>query len=279
MAESKAPYVLVESDGAPAPFVLSIPHCGVDFPDDIREKLDPELIAAPDDTDWNLDRLYDFARELGVTTIHARYSRWVIDLNRVPDGKPLYNDGRVITELCPTTDFLGNPIYTDPEYEPDADEKERRLELYYRSYHSKIDQLISDLRTRYENVIFWEGHSIRRLVPSIRSEPFPDLILGDNNGSTASRRIIDAAVGALSLGRYRLNHNDPFRGGYLTRSKGDPDNGVHALQLEMSKDLYMDEKETVYDKRKAAVLKAHLRSVFERLIGMLADGAHASRVQ
>lgn len=266
MMTSDDPFVIAEPLSGAAPFVLSIPHCGVDFPDDLREKLDPELIDAPDDTDWYLDRLYDFAPELGVTMIHARYSRWVIDLNREPAGRPLYDDGRIITELCPTTDFQGNPLYRSAGDVPDDAEKGRRLEVYYRPYHSKIDELIADLRTRFESVIFWDGHSIRRLVPSIRQEPFPDLILGDNNGSTASRRIIDSAVGALSLGRYRLNHNDPFRGGYLTRSKGDPANGVHALQLEMSKDLYMDETETEYDEKKAAVVKAHLRSVFERLI-------------
>lgn len=265
------PFVLVEPSSEAVPFVLSIPHCGVDFPEDVGKRLDPGLTAEPDDTDWHLDRLYDFAPELGVTTIHAKYSRWVIDLNREPGGKPLYNDGRIITELCPTIDFLGNPLYLDPNDVPDEEEKERRLDLYYRPYHSKIDELVSDLRTKFDNVIFWDGHSIRRRVPSIRPEPFPDLILGDNDGKTASRRIIDAAVGALSLGRYRLNHNEPFRGGYLTRSKGDPENGVHALQLEMAKDLYMDETETEYDEQKAAVLKAHLRAVFERLIDEVSD--------
>ncbi|MCO6510056.1 MAG: N-formylglutamate amidohydrolase [Aridibacter famidurans] len=263
---SEDPFVIVEPVSEAAPFVLSIPHCGVDFPTEVAAKLDPELTGSPDDTDWHLERLYDFAPEMGVTMIHAKYSRWVIDLNREPGGKPLYDDGRIITELCPTTDFLGNPIYLDPDEAPDDTEKERRLDLYYRPYHSRIDEAISDLRTRFDNVIFWDGHSIRRLVPSIRPEPFPDLILGDNDGKTASRRIIDTAVGALSTGRYRLNHNDPFRGGFLTRSKGDPENGVHALQLEMSKDLYMDETETEYDEKKAAVLKAHLRAVFERLL-------------
>ncbi|QQS43073.1 MAG: N-formylglutamate amidohydrolase [Acidobacteriota bacterium] len=268
---SDDPFVIVEPVSEAAPFVLSIPHCGVEFPTEVADRLEPSMTKAPDDTDWHLDRLYDFAPELGVTMIHARYSRWVIDLNREPEGRPLYDDGRIITELCPTTDFLGDLLYLDPDEAPDDTEKERRLEAYYRPYHSKIDEVISDLRAKFDNVIFWDGHSIRRLVPSIRPEPFPDLILGDNDGKTASRRIIDSAVGALSLGRYRLNHNDPFRGGYLTRSKGDPSNGVHGLQLEMSKDLYMDATETEYDENKAAVLKAHLQAVFERLIDAVSD--------
>lgn len=271
---SETPFVFKEPVGRRVPFILSIPHCGTEFPQEIRDHYKPELRRAPDDTDWHLDRLYDFAPELGVTMIHARYSRWVIDLNRVPDGKPLYNDGRVITELCPTIDFLGDPIYIDESLEPDDEEKERRLAAYYRPYHAQIDEVISELRSEFGSVIFWDGHSIRRSVPSISAEPFPDLILGNNDSKTASEAVIDSALEALQAGPYNVSHNHPFKGGYLTRSKGDPSRGIHALQLEMSKDLYMDQTETKYGEEKALTLKAHLRSVFEKLID---DGTPASR--
>ena len=267
-ATFESPFVLIEPKTKPVPFILSIPHCGTEFPSELRSDYKPELSKAPDDTDWHLDRLYDFAPELGVTMIYARYSRWVIDLNRVPDGKPLYSDGRVITELCPTIDFLGNPIYADKGFEPDDTEKERRLAAYYRPYHAKIDETLAALRLEFGTAIFWDGHSIRRNVPSISTEPFPDLILGNNDGKTASEAVIRTALDALGAGPFAVSHNHPFKGGYLTRSKGDPENGIHALQLEMSKDLYMDAAETEYDEKKASVLKSHLRSVFERLIRM-----------
>jgi len=271
MAKPTLPFVLIEPDREPVPFVLSIPHCGTAFPGELSGHFDPELAAAPDDTDWHLDRLYDFASELGVTVIHARYSRWVIDLNRDPDGTPLYDDGRAITELCPTRDFEERPIYSKRELEPDNEEKDRRIREYYRPYHDRIDSIVADLKDKFPNVVFWDGHSIRRRVPSISPDPFPDLILGDNDGKSASREIIDSAVEALSSGGYEFSHNSPFMGGYLTRSKGNPSDRVHALQLEMSKDLYMDATETVYDEEKAAVLKDHLRKVFMRLIGLLTD--------
>jgi len=256
----------LEPVGRRVPFVLSIPHCGTGFPPEVEDLFIPELRKAPDDTDWFLERLYDFASSLGITVIHAKYSRWVIDLNRVPDGKPLYNDGRIITELCPTIDFLGNPIYKKAEYEPDDGEKARRLSEYYEPYHSRIDDLIADLRSGFREVIFWDGHSIRRNVPSISDQPFPDLILGNNDGGTASDQIIASALEGLRSGPYEVSDNHPFKGGYLTRSKGDPERGVHALQLEMSKDLYMDSTETEYDDQKAGALKAHLKAVFEALI-------------
>src|SRR5688500_19424432 len=95
------------------PILLSIPHCGTAFPDEIIGDYVPELINRPDDTDWFVDRLYSFAPSIGITVISAVWSRWVIDLNRHPDSKPLYNDGRIITDLCPVTTFLGQSLYRD----------------------------------------------------------------------------------------------------------------------------------------------------------------------
>lgn len=268
---SELAYKILEPAGKALPFVLSIPHCGTDFPADLRNRYLEELARAPDDTDWFLERLYDFAPDIGITVIYARYSRWVIDLNREPGGKALYTDGRLITDLCPTTDFEGRKIYADEAFEPDESEKARRTREYYRPYHDRIDTVIAGLRARYDNVVFWDGHSIRRNVASIRPEPFPDLILGNNEGRTAGSEYINAALETLRSGKWKVSHNDPFKGGYLTRSKGDPANGVHALQLEMSKDLYMDPTETVYDDERASIVKRHLRTVFERLIGVLMD--------
>ena len=105
------PYYITEPKAQKIPFVLSIPHRGTEFPDELKENYVPELVEVLDDTDWDLEKLYDFASELGITTIYAKYSRWVIDLNREPESKPLYTDGRLITELCPTTTFLGENIY------------------------------------------------------------------------------------------------------------------------------------------------------------------------
>ena len=68
--------------------LLSIPHCGVCFPNELEKDFKKEMASSPDDTDWDLNKLYDFASDLGVTTIEAVYSRWVIDLNRTPQINP-----------------------------------------------------------------------------------------------------------------------------------------------------------------------------------------------
>ncbi len=131
------PYYIIEPKVKKVPFILSVPHCGVEFPTEIKANYNQNIIQKPDDTDWFVQDLYNFATEFGITVIYAKYSRWVIDLNRDPESKPLYNDGRIITALTPTTDFFGNKIYKSESLEPTIEETERRLEKYYWPYYKK----------------------------------------------------------------------------------------------------------------------------------------------
>ena len=120
------PYFIVEPKGEKVPVILSVPHSGVEFPEELKSQYRAEMTAQIDDTDWFVHDLYNFAPALGITVIHARYSRWVIDLNRDPESVPLYNDGRIITGLVPATDFLGRDIYVDKKFVPAREETERR---------------------------------------------------------------------------------------------------------------------------------------------------------
>lgn len=266
---TEAPYFFIEPSAGKVPIVLSIPHRGTEFPEDLKSRFVPRLIESADDADSYLEKLYDFAPALGITVIYAKYSRWVIDLNRTPESVPLYADGRLITELCPTTTFLGEEIYRRKEFEPDTAEIYRRFEKFYLPYHRKIDETLEKLKTRFGQALFWDAHSIRRKVETIRREPFPDFILGDNDGKSASREFSEAALAVLEKSPWRTHHNEPFKGGYLTRSKGNPGANVHALQLEMSKDLYMSENETIYDPEKSEKIKELLKKTFENLIRLL----------
>lgn len=251
------------------PFILSIPHSGINFPEEIKSSYNENLTKQPDDTDWFLQDLYDFASEIGVTTIYANYSRWVIDLNRDPQSKALYNDGRIITSLTPKTDFLGNNIYKKDEYIPSKQEIDRRLEKYYWPYYKKIEEIISEFKKDYKNVLFWDAHSIRSYVPTIRKEPFPELILGNNDKTTSNNNLIETAISNLKEHNYTVSHNTPFKGGYLTRYFGKPKNNIHALQLEMSKSIYMEKDELTYDNLKSKEVKNVLKTTFEALIKTL----------
>lgn len=250
------------------PIVISSPHSGIAFPDHIHNRLKPEMAARPDDADWFIDRLYDFAPAMGITFITAHYCRWVIDLNRDPKSIPLYDDGRVITGLVPLTDFNGNRLYDGAE--PDGKEIEQRIADYYVPYHTKIDELLNELKARHGKALLFDAHSIRKMVPGIQEAPFPELILGDNDGKSAASEIIDTALGSLRTGGYQLEHNTPFKGGHITRYFGRPDDNVHALQLEMAKTNYMDDSETEWHPERAGRIRQLLVSVFESLIRELA---------
>lgn len=261
-------YNIIQPTATEVPIVISSPHSGTYFPDNIKSRLKPEFAETPDDTDWFIDKLYDFAPALGITMITANYNRWVIDLNRFPQREPLYFDGRVITGLVPHTDFNGNGLYSGKN--PDDLEIEQRLEDYFMPYHAKVGELLEEKKQKFGKALLFDAHSIRRLVPGIQKNPFPDLILGDNDLMSASAEVIAAAFDTLKSSDYDVRHNVPFKGGYITRSFGRPEDNIHALQLEMAKPNYMDDSETEYHEERAEKMRKLLQDVFKNLIATLA---------
>ena len=257
------------SKNSEVPILVSVPHCGTSFPDELKDQYVPELIRSPDDTDWFVNTLYDFVADMGITMIAAYYSRWVIDLNRDPQSKPLYSDGRIITSLCPATTFLGDPIYLDGRKEVAATEIRRRVDVYYKPYHQKIQSKLDDLKNKFGKVLLWDCHSIRQTVLTIQKEKFPDLILGDADGTSASPGLIEGVLGVLDHSNYSVSHNHPFKGGYITRHFGHPSKNQHALQLEMTKVNYMDDAERGYSKERAGKMRELLKLNFEKLIDQL----------
>ena len=260
-------FQVIEPVQGRVPVLLSVPHCGTAFPDELKSEYKQDLIQAPDDTDWFVHQLYDFAPAMGITLIHAVYSRWVIDLNRDPQSKPLYTDGRIITALCPTTTFFGDFIYQDERMEVSGEEVSRRVDQYYKPYHQKLDALLQSIKNEFGKVLLWDCHSIRQHVPTIYKEKFPDLILGDADGTSASPGLIETAIKNLETSGYSFQHNYPFKGGYITRHYGRPSENQHALQLEMSKVRYMDDQEKKYD----LVRADNMRHVLKHTLGELID--------
>jgi len=257
------PYNIIQPLTPKAPILLSVPHCGTEFPEELKKDFFPDMMAAPDDTDWFVDQLYSFASELGITMITAKYSRWVVDLNRNHKSTPLYNDGRIITGLCTTTDFHGNEIYR--QNTPDQAEVDRRVELYYDPYYRKIQEQLDEIKDAFGHVLLWDAHSIRQYVPTIREERFPDMILGSVDETSASNTLIQSALASLSSGAFELKHNTPFKGGQITRTFGRPNENQHALQLEMNKILYMDDTEMTFDEARANKMRSVLRKTLTDL--------------
>lgn len=264
------PFHVTSPASAKVPIVVSVPHCGSVFPDELKGEFKEDLIRFPDDTDWYVEKLYDFVPEMGITMISAVYSRWVIDLNRDPESKPLYSDGRIITGLCPVTTFTGEKLYLDERDQVGAEDKSMRLAKYFQPYHDKLNSMLDETVSTFGKVLLWDCHSIRQEVPTIHPKKFPDLILGDNDGFSASALLTELASKALITGGgYSFENNFLFKGGYITRHYGKPEKHRHALQLEMTKVNYMDDEQKKYHPGRAAKMRDQLRRTFEKLVTVL----------
>ncbi|MBX6322448.1 MAG: N-formylglutamate deformylase [Rhodospirillaceae bacterium] len=247
------------------PLLVSMPHVGIHIPDALRPRLTPAALAVPD-TDWHVDRLYDFLAELGAGVLRATHSRYVIDLNRDPSGQPLYPGARN-TELCPTTLFDDSPVYR-PRAAPDEAEVQWRLETWWRPYHARLQAELDRLKAHFGYAVLFDAHSIRSRVPRFFEGRLPDLNLGTAGGSSAAPELIASAVDAARASpAYCAVLDGRFKGGYITRHYGRPQEGVHAIQLELAQMTYMDEDPPyAFREDLAAGLRPVLRGVIEALL-------------
>lgn len=252
-----------------APVLASIPHVGTYLPPTIAEALTPEALALID-TDWHLDRLYNFLAPLGIACIQATHSRYVVDLNRPPDDKPLYSGAT--TGLVSTVDFDGRPLYREGQA-PDAEEIARRRDAYWRPYHERLQAELARLREIHPVVVLFDIHSIRSEVPRLFEGRLPDLNIGTNAGAAADDGLaqrLDAACRDFPAYSHVLNGR--FKGGYITRAYGQPAKGVHAVQLELSQITYMQEAPPfTFEEGLAAEVRPCLRHFVETLLDWAAS--------
>ncbi|WP_321816339.1 MULTISPECIES: N-formylglutamate deformylase [unclassified Paraburkholderia] len=221
-----------------APLLISIPHLGTKIPQALEHHYTEEAKKLAD-TDWHLDRLYAFARELNATIIGAKISRYVIDLNRPPNDESLY-PGQTTTGLCPSETFRGEPLYK-PHCAPTEAERAKRVAQYWQPYHEALKTELKRLRVTHKNVLLWEAHSIASVLPRLFEAKLPDLNLGTQDGRTCAEEVQQAAIVAMTQSPYTSIANGRFKGGYITRSFGAPAHGIHAIQLEMCQSTYMNE--------------------------------------
>ncbi len=244
------------------PLLVSIPHSGGDIPDAIAAYLTPAALRLPD-TDWHLDRLYDFVDELELHVIQARFSRYVIDLNRAPDDALLYA-GASNTELVPTTTFAEDSIYLDG-YLPGGREIVDRREVYWKPYHDRLASILKALRDRHGRAILFDCHSIRSEVPRFFAGTLPDFNLGTADGASCAPELRDRLAKALAKDRdFTLAVDGRFKGGYITRHYGNPASGIHAFQMELSQATYMDEDPPYsFREKQAGRVRPTLRRMLE----------------
>jgi formiminoglutamase len=255
-----------------APLLVSMPHTGVDIPQDMESALISPWLARKD-TDWWVNRLYDFAPTLGATVVRMGISRTVIDCNRDPSGVSLY-PGQATTELCPTTTFDGEPLYRAGSA-PEGGQISSRRSAYFDPYHAAIAAEITRLRATHGNIVLYDCHSIRSRIPRLFEDVLPNFNIGTNNGSTCAPALTSAVEAACDQTGFTRVTNGRFRGGYTTRHYGQPARGVHALQMELACRGYMREPPgsvsqgdwpTPYEDEVAAPMRAVLTRVLQACI-------------
>lgn len=245
-----------------SPLLISVPHDGIHLPTNIRARM-TDVGAALPDTDWHVAELYSFARELGASMLVANYSRYVVDLNRAATNGVLY-PGQIATGLCPLQTFAGENIYNGPGI--DEEETRQRVATFWQPYHDQLANALRSLRKKHGRALLWDAHSIASVVPRLFDGELPELNIGTNGGLSCAALMTQRVAAAADASPYSYVVNGRFKGGYITRHYGDPESGVHAMQLEIAQRVYLNEASTIFDARKASRLRDTLRPMLEAFI-------------
>ena len=244
------------------PLLVSMPHTGTHLPENLKERLSPAAQALPD-TDWHLERLYDFLEELGASLLVATHSRYVVDLNRPPDNVNLY-PGQDTTGLVPLDTFHKQALYL-PGSEPAAPEIPLRVERYWKPYHEKLADELARLRRVHGVALLWDAHSIFSIVPRFFEGKLTDFNLGTADGRSCDPFVGQGLLKVLKGESAVLNGR--FKGGYITRTYGNPRGGVQAVQLELSEATYMDERPPyAFREDLAARVRPQLRALLDTFL-------------
>ncbi|MBN9567914.1 MAG: N-formylglutamate deformylase [Alphaproteobacteria bacterium] len=251
------------------PLVVSFPHVGTYLPDEIAATM-TDAGRAVADTDWHVHLLYGFLENGDATRLIATHSRYVADLNRDPEGGLLY-PGKFETGVCPVASFGGQPLYK-PGCAPDAGVVARRIREYWQPYHRQLAAALARAKAVHGYALLLDAHSILSRLPRLFEGRLPQLNLGTADGKSCAPAIADAAMAVFS-GQSRFNpvKNGRFKGGYITRHYGRPRDRVHALQLEIAMDAYLDEENpVVFDVARAAPLQ----NVLQDFVAAIGEAAH-----
>ncbi len=224
------------ANGAEIPLLVSIPHTGTFVPADIAVQFADAGMAGTMMADWALHELYAFLPSLGIDAIHATHHRFVVDLNRPPDARPLY-PGRFETGLVPTESFQGEPIWRTP---PSSVEIENRVAQFYRPYHAALERRLREKLAQFGRCYLIDAHSVESRASRLHGPLTDDIFLGDRDGTTCDRWFTQRVRELFAGQRLKVSLNQPYKGGYITAHYGSIE-GVQALQIEMCQRLYMTE--------------------------------------
>lgn len=256
------PFVVRPATVDRIPLIVSIPHTGTYIPDEIRARLASDAMRALPMTDWHLHALYDFLPDLGITTIHATWSRFVADLNRPPQGGALY-PGRFETGIVARETFWGDTVWSEPPTNTEIDEWRQKV---HAPYHARLQALLDETREEFGRVLLIDAHSVASRANRVHSELEDDIYLGNRDETTCGPWLINEVQSAMEEAGLRVVRNYPYKGGYITAHYGSQP-AVESLQIEMAQRVYMDESDAgnAVSSERFARARTLLSEVFEKI--------------
>jgi len=260
------PFIVHRPERQSVPLVFASPHSGRDYPDAFVKgaRLDPVSLRRSEDS--FIDELFINAPEHGAPLLCALFPRAFVDVNREPfeldpamfsEKLPHYvntDSPRVIAGLGTIARVVCNGQEIYPK-KLDFEEAVKRINNFYQPYHAALSKLIADTQKKFGYCIVVDCHS----MPSIGGPLDPDkgngradFVIGDCFGSSCAAYITNIIDTTISTFGYKVARNKPFAGGYTTQHYGKPHSGVHVVQIEINRGLYMDEisiqKRTEFEK-------------------------------
>ena len=283
---------VLEPERHSVPLVFSSPHSGSFYPPEFVAASPLDLAMLRRSEDCYVDQLFSDAPRLGAPLVRALYPRAYLDVNREPYelDPEMFNDP--LPSFANTTSVrVGAGLGTIPRIVATRreiyrtrlhfDEAERRIEGIYRPYHRALASLIARAHARFGFCILIDCHSMPSTglpVTAVGDPRTIDMVLGDRTGLSCAPAVTEAVDGFLSQRRYRVTRNNPYAGGFTTQNYGDPGGGTHALQLEINRNLYMDEA-TLEPRPGFSALKADIAALIVQLVALAGEWGAALRPQ
>ncbi|MCD6070049.1 MAG: N-formylglutamate amidohydrolase [Microvirga sp.] len=278
--EFDPPFTVTEPAMQTVPFVFNVPHAGAIYPASFLASSRLDAIALRRSEDAFVDELFASVMELGAPLMTAHFPRAFLDLNREPyelDSRMF--DGRLPSFSNTRSMRVAGGLGTIPRIVADGqeiyrsrlpvDEALHRIEWLYKPYHRTLRHLVRRTSQLFGHAILIDCHSMPSSSVSREEGIKADIVLGDRYGTSCATLLIDLAEAALRGRGYTVVRNKPYAGGFITEHYGEPALGRHALQIEINRALYMDER-TMGKKTAFPVLADDLTQAFAQVIADIA---------
>jgi N-formylglutamate amidohydrolase len=251
--ELSPPFEIMEPAAWRAPIIFNSPHSGSVYPGEFLTASRIDLPALRRSEDSFMDELIGDLSKRGFPTVRVNFPRSYIDVNREPyELDPRMFIGRLPSFANTRSMRVAGGLGTIPRVVGDGQEiyRERlsvddalaRIEAFYKPYHRALRRLINKAHQEFGTVVVVDCHSMPSIGVS-RDEPRrPDVVIGDRYGTSCAPQLADTVEGIMSGLGYSVGRNKPYAGGFITEHYGNPASGLHTIQLELNRAIYMDER-------------------------------------